>query len=64
MRNDARPIGESAPASPLGGGIGTEAATPVESRGEPPPDPRRSDVVHRSPDDQEPEELEDEDPRP
>jgi hypothetical protein len=63
MRNDARPIGESAPASPLGG---ADPRVPVERRGEAPPEPRHSDVVHRSPDDQEQEseELDDEDVRP
>jgi hypothetical protein len=47
-------MGENAPASPLGG---AESAGSVERRSEAPPDHHRSDVVHRSPDDQEPDEL-------
>jgi hypothetical protein len=52
MRNDARPIGEDAPASPVGGGHPDDAERDDER--ESVKHDRQSHVVHKSPSDHEP----------
>ena len=46
MRNDARPIGENSPASPVGGNDGPVGSEPTADSSDSPTPDRQSHIVH------------------